>query len=139
MRVVVLDERDGGVRRVFGGLKGSVGAALDSEGNRVAIADGKGLRVFSVETGECVRKCVGYVGAGGADVYLALTGDGARVVANGGMGWGCWDVESGDCVGVMGGVVGDAGGCGISDDGRVVVGCGDDGVVRFWEVPVGAR
>jgi WD40 repeat protein len=92
------------------------------------------LRVWDVESGECLKVLEGHTDA----THLVLSADGRRVIS-----WG-WssslrvgDVESGQCINVLEGHTGWLGDVVLSADGRHVISASADETLRVWNVESG--
>ena len=110
--------------------------ALSPDGRQaLSGSDDKTVRVWEVESGECVRVLEGHSASVGSvawsgDGRQALSGSGDKTVR-------VWEVESGECVRVLEGHSDGVLSVAWSGDGRQALSGSDDKTVRVWEVESG--
>jgi GTPase SAR1 family protein len=91
------------------------------------------VRVWDVETGNCLATLEGHTGA----VWgVAMTADGRRAVSGSNDNTvRVWDVKSGKCLALLEGHTDSVTGVGVTADGRRAISGAWDNTVRVWELP----
>jgi GTPase SAR1 family protein len=132
-------ERKGEVQptTVLNGHKDQVqGVAISADGRwAVSGSADKTVRVWDVETGECLATLEGHT----QSVYgVAVTADGRRIVSGSfDKTVRVWDVETGKCLATLGGHTSTVMGVSVTADGRWAVSGSADKTVRVWDVENG--
>jgi len=93
------------------------------------------LRVWDLESGECVGILEGHTGK---VENVNITPDGKRAVSGGeDKTLRVWDLERGECVGILEGHTGKVESVSITPDGRRAVSGGEDSTLREWDLEGG--
>ena len=131
------------LRTLVGHTGQVIAVTLTADGRRaVSMGNDKTIRVWNVETGECVqvleiKGCTpeGHT-IGTHDVALAM--DGRRAVT---ADWfyilRVWDLDSGSCLHTLKGHTDEVNGVAVTVDGRWAVSASDDKTLRVWDVERG--
>ena len=125
--------RESHVRTLDLASKGFTAVALTPDGRR-ALTGGGTLRLWDLETGQCLRPCEGDCTKTGA---VAVTPDGGRAVTGGSV-LRLWEyLVTGLCVGTYGGHTGDVTAVALTPDGQCAVSGSSDRTLRLWHLPTG--
>jgi len=125
--------RNAGLRVLEGHSYGVVSVALRPDGRRaVSGSQDNTVRVWNLETGECLRVLVGHTGS----VYsVALCPDGRRAVSGSqDHTLRVWDLDTGEYLRVL---EGHAGPVALHADGRRAVSGSQDKTLRVWDLDTG--
>ena len=119
--------------RTLEGHRGAVGCVSVTPDGRLAVTGSfdKSVRVWDLESGECLRTLEGHTDAVGD---VRVTPDGRRVVSGSSDKTArLWDLESGECLRVLGGYSG----LGVTPDGRRAVTVSSESSIRVWDLESG--
>ncbi len=137
--------------RTFLGHRGGVRALALSVDGRFMLSgcDGRGvspdntLKLWDVETGECLRTLTGHKSGVKS---VAISADG-RFALSGSRGWAnpnadqtmrLWDLSSGECIRCFESLGRSINSVNFSADGRHALSGGSDGLLKYWDVASGA-
>jgi len=107
--------------------------ALTGDGRAVSASFDKTLRVWDLETGECLEVLEGH---NHWVLHVALTDDGQAVSASYDKTLRIWDLTTGQCLKVLEGHTDQVRHIALTGDGRVVS-ASEDGTLRIWELATG--
>jgi WD40 repeat protein len=115
--------------------------ALSPDGRRVVSGNhdarnkDKMLRVWNIDTGECLKVLEGHVKnvqamAFSPDARLVVSGSADKTLR-------IWDSESGACLRMLEGHEGQINSLALSPDGHYLMSMSRDGTLRFWDIETG--